>query len=139
MADSSGDYNHLPGIIAALQQAAREIVRKGALDVEGHAKALAAVDTGFMRSSIYTVTTEGSGYGNHLTGGGPGAHLLPEIEGPENDQTAYVAVGADYGIYQEFGTVHHPAHPFMAPAVEAVRPSYEAAWARLEERLRAVR
>ena len=34
----------------------------------------------------------------------------------------------DYGIHQEFGHVtstgHAPAHPFMVPAVEQVRPAF---------------
>ena len=38
-----------------------------------------------------------------------------------------ITVGAEYGIYQEYGTRFMPAHPYFTPAVEAVRPQFEAA------------
>lgn len=128
-------WNHIPGVIAALQQAAHEIIVKTSFDVEAHAKQGAAVDTGYMRSSIYTVTSEGSGYGQGVTGGKPGATLLPEVDAPENATTAYVAVGAEYAAYVELGTVHQAAQPFMVPAADAVRPGFVAAWHALEKRL----
>ena len=41
----------------------------------------------------------------------------------------YVADGVNYGVHQEFGTVRQNyAQPFMRPAVEAVRPGWEAAF-----------
>ena len=39
-----------------------------------------------------------------------------------------VADGVHYGIYQEFGTSKMAAHPFMSPAIEAIRPSFIAAF-----------
>ena len=39
-----------------------------------------------------------------------------------------IADGVNYGIYQEFGTSKMGAQPFMSPAVEAVRPGWEAAF-----------
>lgn len=46
-----------------------------------------------------------------------------------------VADGVHYGIYQEMGVengfgkgIKIPAHPFMSPAVEAVRPGWDAAF-----------
>jgi len=39
-----------------------------------------------------------------------------------------VADGVEYGLYQEMGTVYMDAHPFMRPALEAVRPGFEKAW-----------
>ena len=39
-----------------------------------------------------------------------------------NVRTQYVADGVEYGIYQELGTRHMAAHPFMRPAVERIRP-----------------
>ena len=33
----------------------------------------------------------------------------------------YVVAGAWYSFFEEFGTVHNPAHPFMVPAAEANR------------------
>jgi len=39
-----------------------------------------------------------------------------------------IADGVNYGIYQEFGTSKMGAQPFMSPAVEAVRPGWDAAF-----------
>ena len=39
-----------------------------------------------------------------------------------------VADGVEYGIYQELGTHRTAAHPFMRPAVEAVRPGFTKAF-----------
>jgi len=127
----ASDFNHIPQAIEAMERAAKEITAKGAFDVEAVAKSLAAVLTGFMRSAIYTVTSEGSTYGQGTSGEG---HLEPELnEGTDDGQTAWVVAGADYSIYQEMGTAHIPAQPFMVPAAEQVRPSYEAAWEKLDE------
>ena len=53
--------------------------------------------------------------------------LAALIEGGE--YVRIVSDGTDYGIYQEFGHVtasgsHVPAHPFMVPAVEQVKPAF---------------
>ena len=32
--------------------------------------------------------------------------------------------GVNYGIYNEFGTTRMAAHPFMTPAIEAIRPAF---------------
>lgn len=41
----------------------------------------------------------------------------------DNDQTAAVAIGPErsyyWGLFQEFGTMHHGAQPFARPAFEA--------------------
>jgi hypothetical protein len=36
------------------------------------------------------------------------------------------------------GTVHMPAHPYLAPAVEQVRPNFEKALSKIEEKMREV-
>ena len=44
--------------------------------------------------------------------------------------------GVEYGVYQEFGTSRGvPAHPFMTPAVEAVRPAFERGWKQVIEEM----
>jgi len=40
-----------------------------------------------------------------------------------------VADGVEYGLFQERGTSRNGAHPFMTPAVEAVRPGFQKAFA----------
>jgi len=61
---------------------------------------------------------------------------LPEVPRPSNDQTAYVADAANYAYIEEFGGAHHPAHPAMIPAIEAVRPALDAAMGALEQKLK---
>lgn len=121
--------NVLPGIIS-------QIVRKAALDVQSHAQVNAPVDTGFLKNSIYTVTSESSSYGSVSSPTKKDSSILPEVEKPEDDQTAYVAVGANYGLFVEAGTRHTPAHPYLSPAVEAVRPTFEEAMSKVEDKLR---
>lgn len=137
MASNSQSFNHFPDIARALPTVASKIVRKAALDIEAQAKSRAPVDTGFLRSSIYTVTADSSDYGR--AGKSGNGTMLPEIpHPPANPPEADVAVGAAYGVYVEYGTSKAPAQPYLAPAVDAVRPGWEAAWRALEERLRAV-
>lgn len=119
-------FNKLPAISAELQRVVSQIVRKAAFDIEAAAKAQAPVDTGALKNSIYTVTSDSSDY----SGGD-----MPQVDTPANDHTAYVAVGMSYGIYQEYGTSHMPAQPYMTPAVEGVRPSFIAAMSAVESKL----
>lgn len=142
----SEDFNNWDEISNKWDKAISQVVRKTAFDIQARAQANAPVDTGFLKASIYTVTWKSSNYGQgkrSKTGGKTkftGTYeLFPEIEKPYDDQTAYVAVGATYGEYVEYGTVHMPAQPYMTPAIEAVRPSFEAALGKIEDKLREVR
>jgi len=93
--------NNLGVISEAVRARASEAVRKAALDIEAHAKVNAPVDTGALRNSI---TTE-------------------EVD----DLNQIVGTNVEYSIYQEFGTVKMPAHPFLIPAAETVKPEFEKA------------
>lgn len=93
-------------------------LRAAAFRVEFYARAGARVDTGFMRSSIYTKTDRFSGYSS-AGQAGTGA-MLPEADLPNTGPGEYVAViacGAEYGIYNEYGTSRMSAQPFMRPAL----------------------
>lgn len=94
-------FNALPKIIAGMERKAALIVSKAALDIEAQAKTRAPVDTGTLRSSIRARRVS----------------LLHWV----------VEVGADYGVYVEWGTVHMAAQPYFRPAVTAVTPGYLAA------------
>ncbi len=117
------DFNNFPRTATQLHNAMKKVVKKVAFDVQKDAQTLSPVDTGFLRASIYTQTATSSNYGQ-----GKVSHpnvakavyqtLLPEIEPPEDSYTAHVAVGAEYGIYVEFGTVHGPSQPYFYPAVD---------------------
>jgi HK97 gp10 family phage protein len=93
--------NNLPAISIALRQLASRAVRKAAFDIEAHAKVNAPVDTSNLRNSIQAV----------------------EID----ELHAQVGTAVEYGIYQEFGTHKMHAHPYLIPASETVKPSFEKA------------
>lgn len=145
------DFNHFDAAALLVERLGSEFVRTGALQVEGWAKlniqANHQIDTGFMLNSVYTVTSTEDGANaaqaaaeaSHAASGtgGEAPRFLRDEERPATTTEAHVVVGAEYGVYQELGTVKQPARPFMAPAAERVRPSYEAAWRALEARLRA--
>ena len=119
-------FNHFPQVAEALHKALSQVVRKTALDLQASAASKAPVDTGFLRSSIYTVTSTDSTYGQ--AGSPPGdSSLLPEVAKPEDDLTAYVAVGANYGVYVELGTRFMPAQPYFYPAVEEAKVEFQTA------------
>ncbi len=64
---------------------------------EASAKENAPVDTGNLRRSITSEVEKGS------------------------NPFGRVGTNVVYAVYQEIGTRHHPAHPFLRPAMEAVR------------------
>lgn len=77
-------------------------IRK-ALEVVGQvgeraAKEHVAVDTGNLRRSI-----------------------THELGGRGLEQYVRIGTNVDYAIFQELGTRHHSAQPFLRPAMEAVR------------------
>lgn len=129
-------YNVLPELAAALHEIVSQAVRKSAFDIQKLAAENAPVDTGYLKSSIYTVTRNASTYGQNLASGPPGSSLLDAVPAPESDTEAVVGVGANYGIYVETGTVHAPAQPYLMPAVEEERPKFIAALSRMEEHLK---
>lgn len=63
------------------------------------ARQLAPVDTGFLRNSIEVLKT--------------------------GDLSAVVFVGAEYGVYVEFGTRRMRAQPFFTPAADEARRYFE--------------
>jgi hypothetical protein len=128
-------FNLFPELAKKLHDTVGELVRKGAFDVQALASGLAPVATGHLKSSIYVVPGGGKGsstYGQNVEGDGV---LLPEVEAPESDQQAIVAVAANYGVYVEFGTAHAGAQPYLTPAAEAVRGPFTMAMSHLEEAL----
>ena len=128
-------FNRFPELAAQFGPILSQVVRKTALDLQAQAATAAPVDTGFLRNSIYMVASDGSTYGG--TGSPPGdSYLMQEVAAPDDQYTAYVAVGANYGAYVELGTRHMPAQPYFYPAVDAVAPSFEAALGSLEGQLK---
>ncbi len=122
-------YNHFGACGDALDKAASAVVRKTALDAQAHiqsnVQANGLVRTGFLLNSVYVVTSESSSYKG-------GAKALPEVAQPTDDKTAYVVVGAQYGIFPELGTRFMAARPYFYPGIDATRPDFEAAMAQIK-------
>jgi HK97 gp10 family phage protein len=131
-------FNHWNAIAVQLGTATKQAVKKAAFDIQGGAQVRAAVDTGFMKNSIYVSTFDETTYGQGAGSPPKGAELLPEVK-PDDGHTAIIGVGASYGLYVEMGTVRMPAQPYLMPAVESVRPGFEAALGKIEEKLKEVR
>jgi hypothetical protein len=128
-------FNNFPKIAGFITTAIKQTVKKTAMDIQAVAAINAPKDTGFLASSIYTVTGTQSGYGKTTTISNTGKRrhkkldttsLLPEIPPPPDAYTAYVVVGASYGIYVEMGTRFMAAQPYFYPAVDFVQPLFEA-------------
>jgi HK97 gp10 family phage protein len=90
-------YNRIPQIVATLNPKLSAALRVGAEGIARDAQARVHVDSGALRDSIHV---------------------------EDADNGFYVIAGNDdvfYGIFEEFGTTHSPAHPFLIPATEAGR------------------
>ena len=69
------------------------------LVAEGYAKKLAPVDTGNLRNSITHDVDDG-------------------------EPAAYIGTNVEYAPYQELGTIHMKAQPFLKPAVNDHKDEY---------------
>lgn len=124
MPDGLSGWNGLPLASLIIEQTTPAMVKQTAQQVLIIAQELAPEQTGFLISSGYIKTNTDSSYGQNA-GGAPGdAYLLPEVDPPPAD-TVYIAFGANYAIYLEFGTVKMGAQPFLIPALEAVAESFK--------------
>jgi HK97 gp10 family phage protein len=85
-------YNKIPMLIAAVEAQSRSYPKKVADAIAADARAYAPVATGALRSSISSATVKAG-------------------------KEAEVVVGAEHGVYVEYGTYKMAAQPFLAPAV----------------------
>src|SRR5260221_422585 len=125
-------FNRFPEIAAAFPVQLHKVVVQTTEIVQELAQGNAPVRTGFLRSSIYRVTSEGSTYGEAQSPPTDDVYLLPEGPGVSDPYTGYVGVGANYGIFIELGTRYMGAQPFFYPAMEEGRSRFEAALAAME-------
>lgn len=91
-------FNHLPTLAGELRKRAGLVIAKTAFDIEGLAKNTVVVDTGNLKNSIR-------------------AKKLSDV-------LWVVEVGAEYGLYIEYGTVHMPARPYLNPAAHKCFPPF---------------
>ncbi|MEV5819300.1 HK97-gp10 family putative phage morphogenesis protein [Micromonospora haikouensis] len=83
-----------------------QVVRRSTEEGAGVARRMAAVDTGFMRSSVTTSFT-----------GDAGSGVMDGEWGPE----------ASYAKFVEHGTSRMAPQPFVVPSLDAVTPGFVAA------------
>lgn len=91
-------FNKVPQLSGNLRKLAAQTVEDAAIEHKSLARSFAAVASGEMRDSIQ--------------------------EEQVGDLAWDVAVGAEHGIYNEYGTVHMGAQPFMTPATEIIKPKF---------------
>lgn len=132
----SDGFNHFDDVASALPDILSKVVRKTAFDVQSDAQSLAPRDTGFLANSIYVKTSKDSTYSQVEQPTKKDASLLEEVDTPPDDQTAYVAVGANYGLYVELGTIHQAPQPYLTPSVEAGQTALEKAASAIESMLK---
>ena len=132
------DTKMLDAIVRDSDKKGEQILRKLAFEVEGKAKQLAPYDTTALRNSIYTQTDKVDGYDAAVS---EVASKRPDVKVHRNPKPgkgeAIVGPCVEYGAAVEFG--HRtkpfkksygaqnfvPAHPYMTPAVEAIRNKFE--------------
>jgi HK97 gp10 family phage protein len=128
--------NRTDKITEAIRRNTKLAVKKTIFDAEAEAKRLAAVDTGAMEASIYSVVGGESHYSKSVsesTRMNEGVPLFPEVKNPD-PYGGVLVCGAEYGWYVEHGTERAPAQPFMTPAAELVREPFKQAMSRILDR-----
>lgn len=120
-------FNRFPDIAAAFPEQLHKVVVQTTEIIQELAQNNAPVRSGFLKSSIYRVTSEGSTYGQADAPPTKSAYLLPEGPSVSDPYTGYVGVAASYGQYVEFGTRYMAAQPYFYPALEEGRSRFEEA------------
>lgn len=116
-------FDHFPQVLAALHAGAVVGVRNAAKKVLAGATEHCPVDTGCMQASGYIVASDLSTYWQATAkaeGINPHAHLLDEVDHPEDDREAIVAYAANYAVFVHDGTAHLQGRPWLAEELASV-------------------
>lgn len=111
------DTRRLESILKKLPGRTEDNNRAIAFRVEAGAKNKAPVDTGALKSSIYTDC-------GGQQSGQPGDTPLPKPKGHD----AHVGPSMNYAMHVEFGTRHMGAQPYLIPALREVENALAAQW-----------
>jgi len=134
MALSGVLYNLFPALARALRPACQTISSDTARFLEAAVAANAPVRTGFMASSVYSVTPKyGSTYATMGTPPGD-SYALPE-QAPDGPDDSVVGVAANYGVYVNYGTRFMGAQPFWDEAMAQGAQVFPAEAAKFEKLL----
>lgn len=140
---TSGKYVEVHDYSVPLREGCHEAIdkamRKAVIDIvagtQDRMTENDTIDTGALRASVYASTPGQSGYEQvdaYALALKPGKKskrpnhnfvMLPEVECGENE--AIAAVGAEYGIYVEMGTVYTAPNPAFIPASQELIDSFE--------------
>lgn len=128
--------NRIPALVVQIQDKSKQAVLDAAHVVQQRAQQLSAVDTGSMRASIYVSAEDESDYVQAASTARSLNHdavILDEIDpefvispsgGASPQTTAIVGVAVGHGIFNEYGTVHQRAQPFLIPSAMAAQDSF---------------
>ena len=120
MSNSFNNWSNIANaLIPASTEAVDSVAKAGKKHVQDQIQANGQVKTGFMLESVYASTPLGSDY----TGGDK---ALPE-EKPSSDTEAVIGVAANYGVFNEMGTVRMSPKPFFFPAMEQTKADFDSA------------
>ncbi len=109
-------------LIATLEDEADKVVRKFAFKIQAESQMAAPVDTGALRNSAFTKTSQGSSYqGAAATAKrkNPNARIDEDISEDVEKGEAIIAYPMEYAIYVEMGTSKMPARSFLTSAAES--------------------
>lgn len=119
-----------------VKEAKDEAVKKAleliGLKAEGYAKALAPTDTGLLKNSITYAVGGNAPAINSYKADRPDSHgkirkgVYSGTVGSANDESVYLGTNVSYAIYQEKGTQHAAAQPFIKPAASNHTSEYKA-------------
>lgn len=107
----------LTRLVEGMADEAQQVCDRTALSIEHDAKQDAPVDTGFLRRSIYSVTSTGSDYTSE-------GDSLPQVDRPAGISAA-VGVASPYGWWVNFGTHRMAGRPYFSGAVERHRERFK--------------
>ncbi len=113
------DYDRFPEVKDALKKGLEDeieaLAKEVAASIQSAIQSDDLVKTGNLMESVYYKTAKTSTYP-----GEAGNDLLPEMPAPESSTEADIGPAASYAIYQDMGTIHIPARPFMQPGLDAM-------------------
>ena len=114
-------------ILASLDSNTEQAIRAVAFAVENKAKQKAVVDTGAMRSSIYTKTAKHDGgpmaHSEAVSKNGEVSGMLQSLPNPKSNE-AYIGPTVEYAIAIEFGARGGASRPFLVPALREVQDDF---------------
>jgi len=114
-------------ILATLDSNTEQAIRALAFAVENKAKQKAVVDTGAMRSSVYTKTAKFDGgpaaQSEAVSKNGKVAAMLQTLPNPKSNE-AYIGPTVSYAIAVELGSRGGVQKPFLVPALREVEDGF---------------